>query len=119
MAAKKIDVKCFLKELDYRLNVHNQYKLSSQKLIIEPLTCNKLATLCGVTPATISNLNTDSKFSLCFDIASEIFYHYEDLFISMNRNLVSSFLNDNSECDPYPFVYTREKILRDLMDCIK
>lgn len=46
-----------------------------------PITCKELAEKVNVTPATITNLNTNSKFYLLFRIAEEILDAYYGYFM--------------------------------------
>lgn len=48
---------------------------------VNPLTCKKLAEICEVTPATITNLSTSSRFCLIHKIAAEILDAYYGYFI--------------------------------------
>ncbi len=79
MEKQKIYVAEYLKILnehvDYHIKWHYILKNSVKKL-----NCKELANLCQVTPATITNLNTDSKFSLIYKIASEIYESYYTYF---------------------------------------
>ena len=68
---------------------------------IKTLNCNDLAKLCEVTPATISNLNTDSKFSLIEKIANEIYNNYYSYFEYNERKAKQE--------NPEEIIYPRDK----------
>lgn len=75
----KINVAAYLKDLNEITSEaikHNHIR----KEYLEQLTCKKLAEKCNVTPATISNLTTSSKFSLIHKIAGEILDAYYPYF---------------------------------------
>lgn len=75
----KINVAAYLKDLNEITSEaikHNRIR----KEYLEQLTCKKLAEKCNVTPATISNLTTSSKFSLIHKIADEILDSYYPYF---------------------------------------
>lgn len=109
MTKEHIDLSAFLKRLYRDIEEHNAYKLRSEKLIYEPLTCAKLAELCEVTPATLSNLSTYSKYALLKDIAVEIHYYYYDYFTQLN------FYNMAHPCEDGSFTYYSDMYILDLL----
>lgn len=46
------------------------------------LSCKTLASIVGVTPASISNLSTSSKFDLLYSIAMEINDYFYPVFLN-------------------------------------
>ena len=79
-ANDKIYVSEYLKDLNERVNQTIIYgKLN--KDYVKPITCKQLAELCEVTPATITNLTTSSKFFLLYRIAEEILDAYYGFFM--------------------------------------
>lgn len=83
----KIYVKDFLNDMNMRVDHAIKYgRLKND--YIKKLTCKELAALCQVTPATITNLNTSSKFCLINKIAGEIldaYYAYYEYDERVNR----------------------------------
>ena len=79
MEKTKICVAEYLKflneEVKHCITYHN-----IKKDDVKTINCKELAELCNVTPATISNLNTDSKYSLIDRIAEEILDCYYSYF---------------------------------------
>lgn len=51
------------------------------KEYVNPITCKQLADYCDVTPATITNLTTSSKFYLLYRVAEEILDAYYGYFM--------------------------------------
>lgn len=88
-AKYKINLSEYLKMLNNRLFTYNAYKSADCKLNIEPLSCKTLAEKILVTPATLSNLTTCSKFSLIDDIACELSFHYFDLYLIWDKGWFS------------------------------
>jgi len=78
-ANDKIYVSEYLKDLNERVKTYKRFHLD--KISVKPITCKKLAQLCEVTPATISNLTTSSNFYLLYRISEEIFDAYYGLFM--------------------------------------
>lgn len=106
---KKIMVSDFLKELNRKLDNENRYRTSSRQIVLEKLDCKKLAEKLCVTPATISNLNTDSKFSLISDIVDEIHFNYYDLLMVLEQK----YNDDKDESEPR-FVYDHKELMWEL-----
>lgn len=79
MEKQKIYVAEYLKYLNENVDFHIKRRYILKKSV-KKLNCKELANLCQVTPATITNLNTDSKFSLIYKIASEIYENYYEYF---------------------------------------
>lgn len=76
----KIYVSNYLKDLtDLAKNAHRYNGLKKEHVV--SLTCKELAERCEVTPATITNLTTSSKFSLLYKIAGEILDAYFGFFM--------------------------------------
>lgn len=75
----KIYVAKYLKDLNDLVENYRAYK-GLKKDQVETLTCKELAKRCNVTPATITNLNTSSKYSLIYKIADEILESYYGFF---------------------------------------
>lgn len=76
----KINVSNYLKDLTDLAKEAHIYKGLAKEHVIT-LTCKELAKRCEVTPATISNLTTSSKYSLLWKIASEILDAYYGYFM--------------------------------------
>lgn len=110
--AKKIIVNEYLNYIYKGLEEFNAFKLTRDKVIREKLTCKKLAELVGVTPATLSNLNTDSKFSLVRSVASEIHSYYWPYFDALTRESMAHPCDDGSFSN-----YDEFYILEMLVDC--
>lgn len=95
----KIYVSKYLNEL----NIRADQAIRSRRIKTDhlcKLTCKELAEKCNVTPATITNLTTSSKYILIYTIAGEILDAYYPLF-------------DYEECqyrkeNPDEFVYPRD-----------
>lgn len=85
-ANQKIYVSEYLKYINNRIKKEKVYKYYNRhnENYIKTITCKELAELCEVTPATISNLTTSSKFILIHRIAEEIlntyfaFFYYDE-----------------------------------------
>lgn len=75
----KISVSTYLDYLN-RETKHAILYGNLNKKYVSPITCKELAERCEVTPATISNLNTSSKFYLIYRIAEEILDAYYGYF---------------------------------------
>lgn len=93
---KHIDLAAFLKRLYKDIEEYNSFKLRSNRLVYEQLTCAKLAELCQVTPATLSRLSVDSKYSLLKNIAEEIHWYYWDYFNRLNQYNIAHPCEDGS-----------------------
>ena len=79
-ANDKIYVSEYLKDLNERVKHAITYG-NLNKEYVNPITCKELAEYCEVTPATITNLTTSSKFYLLYRIAEEILDAYYGLFM--------------------------------------
>lgn len=66
-----------------------------------PITCKELAEKVNVTPATITNLNTNSKFYLLFRIAEEILDAYYGYFMYDEKKAKEEY--------PDEIIYPRDK----------
>ena len=79
----KIHVKEYLKDMNEKVDEAVKYRHIKADHI-KKLNCKELAELCEVTPATITNLNTSSKYCLIHKIAGEIldayyaYYEYQE-----------------------------------------
>lgn len=77
----KIYVSKFLENLNERVKKAKKHGFNDK--FIKYLNCKDIASECGVTPCTISNLNTNSKYSLIYKISEYIYdsyysyYYYE------------------------------------------
>lgn len=77
----KIYVSKFLENLNERVKQAKRHGFNDK--YIKYINCKDIASECEVTPCTISNLNTNSKFSLIYKIADYIYdcyysyYNYE------------------------------------------
>lgn len=74
-----INLKSYISTIDSLCKEHH--------LNIDSLKCKDIAVELGVTPATLSNLSIDSKFSLIRDICFIIHDHYCLYFDMMNISL--------------------------------
>lgn len=81
---EKIYVSLFLDRLNEK--VEDAKRKGFKDKYIKYLNCKELANICNVTACTISNLNTNSKFSLIHKICENIYdcyysyyqYEYQD-----------------------------------------
>lgn len=78
-ANDKINVSKYLKDLNDLVDNASRYS-SFDKCCVRKISCKDLADLCEVTPATISNLSTNSKFFLLHKVAGEILDSYYGFF---------------------------------------
>lgn len=75
----KIYIKEYLKTLNARVDDAVKYRHIKADYV-KKLTCKELADLCEVTPATITNLTTSSRFYLLHKVAGEILDAYYTYF---------------------------------------
>lgn len=99
-ANDKIHVADYLNDLNERAK-HACIYHNLDKRTIRPLTCKELAEICEVTPATITNLTTSSKFYLLFRVAEEILDAYYGYFMYDERTA--------KEENPDELIYPRDK----------
>lgn len=76
----KIYVKKYLDDLNEKTKYAISYR-HLKKDQVTFLTCADLAKLVKVTPATITNLTTSSKFYLLYQISEEIYNSYYGYFL--------------------------------------
>ncbi len=79
-ANDRIYVSEYLKDLNERVEHACTYHHIKREYITK-LTCKELAVRCEVTQATITNLNTSSKFYLLYRIAEELLDAYYGYFM--------------------------------------
>lgn len=70
----KIYVSKFLENLNEKVKEAKRKGFKDNYILY--LNCKELANLCEVTACTISNLNTNSKFSLIYKISEQIYECY-------------------------------------------
>ena len=76
----KIYVAKYLKDLNERVKHAITYG-SLDKETVTSITCKQRADYCEITPATITNLTTNSKFYLLYQIAGGILDAYYGFFM--------------------------------------
>lgn len=77
---KKIFLKEYLNHLNNDYEYYYTYRNRQRFSNVQKLTNKAIAEKVGVTQATLTNLNTDSKISLISAIAEVIFDNYAPLF---------------------------------------
>lgn len=103
----KISIKEYLKDLNSRVDDAVKYRhIKADR--VRKLTCKDLAELCDVTPATISNLTTSSKYFLIHKIAGVILDSYYSYFEYQER----------TEREEYPEEIIYPKDLNYVIMCI-
>lgn len=75
----KIYIKEYLKDLNARVDDAIKYRHVKSDYV-KKLTCKDIADLCEVTPATITNLTTNSKYFLLHKVAGVILDSYYSYF---------------------------------------
>ena len=75
----KIYIKEYLKDLNREVDEAIKYRHIKADYV-KKLTCKELADLCEVTPATITNLTTSSRFYLLHKVAGVILDSYDAYF---------------------------------------
>lgn len=93
-ANDKIHVAEYLKDLNEKVNHAITYGWIDKKTV-NPINCKQLAELCEVTPATISNLTTSSKFYLLHRVAEEILDAYYGFFEYDERKARTEYPDEN------------------------
>ncbi|MCQ2976986.1 MAG: hypothetical protein MJ232_03120 [archaeon] len=111
----KYCVSDFLKEINSRIKFINSHSFK-RKFNCELLTCKSLASLIGVTPATISNLNSNSKFDLIDSVVLVIRSNYDDFLFDCRKRSLQSFIDDSEKdfYSGYPELFDYSWILRQI-----
>lgn len=81
----KIYVKEYLKDMNWKVDEAIKYRHIKEDNV-KKLTCKELAEICGVTQATITNLNTSSKYCLIHKISGAILDSYFVYYEYQERN---------------------------------